>query len=112
MSMPSRDDLPGFARHVADTKLALWEAYEKLGQACVEAGPRTGAAVHHVKLVLAIGAGSKGAVHSFVRRALAARVEPEAIRHVAYLAVTTLGFPRAVAALSRIEDVLSASGDD
>ena len=39
--------------------------------------------------------------------ALEAGVDPEAIRHVGYLAVTTLGFPRAIAALTWIEDVLS-----
>ena len=107
MSTQSKDDLPGQARHVAHTKPALWKAYEKLGQACAEAGPLTGQAVHHVKLALAIGAGLEGAVHSHVRRALAAGAEPDAIRHVAYLAITTLGFPRAIAALTWIEDVLS-----
>ena len=107
MSTQSKDDLPGHARHVADTKPALWEAYEKLGQACAEAGPISGPALHQVKLALAIGAGLEGAVHSHVRRALASGCEPDAIRHVAYLAVTTLGFPRAVAALTWIEDVLS-----
>jgi alkylhydroperoxidase/carboxymuconolactone decarboxylase family protein YurZ len=101
------DQLPGFARHVAERKPQLWDAYEKLGEACTAAGPLTGAAYHEVKLALAVGAGLEGAVHSHVRRALAAGVDPEAIRHVGYLAVTTLGFPRAVAALSWIEDVLS-----
>lgn len=106
MSTQSKDDLPGHARHVADTKPALWEAYEKLGQACSEAGPLTGPAIHYVKLALALGAGLEGAAHSHIRRALASGGDPEAIRHVAYLAVTTLGFPRAVAALTWIEDVL------
>jgi alkylhydroperoxidase/carboxymuconolactone decarboxylase family protein YurZ len=112
MSTESKDELPSYARHVAHTKPALWKAYEKLGQACAEAGPLTGASVHQVKLALAIGSGLEGAVHSHVRRALAAGIEPEAIRHVAYLAVTTLGFPRAVAALTWIEDVLSAPGNN
>jgi alkylhydroperoxidase/carboxymuconolactone decarboxylase family protein YurZ len=111
MSTRPKDDLPGHARRVADTKPALWKAYENLGQACSEAGPLTGTSTHYVKLALAIGAGSEGAVHSHVRRALKDGVEPEAIRHVAYLAVTTLGFPRAVAALTWIEDVLSPPGD-
>jgi len=111
MNAPSKDYLPGFARHVAEEKPALWEAYEKLGRACAEAGPLTGAPYHEVKLALAVGAGLEGAVHSHVRRALAAGVDPEAIRHVGYLAVTTLGFPRAVAALTWIEDVLSPPSD-
>lgn len=111
MSTRSKDDLPGFARHVANTKPALWKAYAALGEACAGAGPLSGAAIRQVKLALAVGAGSEGAVHSHVRRALAAGIEPDAIRHIGYLAVTTLGFPRAVAALTWIEDVLSPSGD-
>ncbi|MDE2228897.1 MAG: carboxymuconolactone decarboxylase family protein [Alphaproteobacteria bacterium] len=111
MSAKPKDELPGFARRVAETKQELWKAYEKLGQACTEAGPLTGTVLHCVKLALAIGGGSEGAVHSHARRARAAGVAPEAIRHVAYLAVTTLGFPRAVAALTWIEDVLSPSSD-
>lgn len=106
------DQLPGFARHVAQVKPQLWEAYEKLGEACAAAGPLTGASYHEVKVALAIGAGLEGAVHSHVRRALEAGVQPEAIRHVGYLAVTTLGFPRAVAALTWIEDVLSPKRDE
>lgn len=104
----SHDELPGFARNVAEAKPQLWEAYEQLGEACAAAGPLTGAPYHEVKLALAVGAGLEGAVHSHARRALDAGVDPEAIRHVGYLAVTTLGFPRAVAALTRIEDVLSS----
>ncbi len=111
MNIKTKDALPGFARRVSETKPELWKAYEKLGEACAQAGPLTGTVLHCVKLALAIGGGSEGAVHSHVRRARAAGVAPDAIRHVAYLAVTTLGFPRAVAALTWIEDVLSAPGD-
>lgn len=109
MSTPSSDELPGRARRVAASKPELWQAYQRLGQACADAGPLSGSTLHYVKLALAIGAGREGAVHSHVRRALAAGGEPEAIRHVAYLAVTTLGFPHAVAALSWIEDELSGT---
>lgn len=112
MSRELKDELPSYARRVAETKPALWKAYENLGQACSEAGPLAGESLHQVKLALAIGAGLEGAVHSHVRRALAAGVEPEKLRHVAYLAVTTLGFPRAVAALTWIEDVLAPPDND
>lgn len=110
MNKAASKELPGHARHVAETQPALWEAYQKLGEACAEAGPLSGASAQQVKLAMAIGAGLEGAVHSHVRRALAEGVEPDALRHIAYLAVTTLGFPRAVAALSWVEDVISKSG--
>ena len=58
-----------------------------------------------MKLALAIGAGSEGAVHSHVRRALAEDASIDELEHVALLAIPTLGFPRAVAVLTWIEDI-------
>lgn len=110
MSRTANSELPGQARSVANNKPALWKAYQKLGETCAEAGPLSASTIQQVKLAMAIGAGLEGAVHSHVRRALAEGVELDALRHVAYLAVTTLGFPRAVAALSWVEDVISESG--
>jgi alkylhydroperoxidase/carboxymuconolactone decarboxylase family protein YurZ len=57
-----------------------------------------------VKLALAIGAGLQGAVHSHVRRGLAAGLTREELEQVATLAITTVGWPRAIAALSWIEE--------
>jgi alkylhydroperoxidase/carboxymuconolactone decarboxylase family protein YurZ len=57
-----------------------------------------------VKLAIAVGAGREGAVHSHVHRGLDAGLTPAELRHVALLAITTIGWPAAVAALSWIED--------
>ena len=66
-----------------------------------------------LKLALAIGARSEGATHSHTRQALEAGLAPEALRQVALLAITTLGFPAAVAGLSWIEDELKkAAGSE
>ena len=80
--------------------------HERLGEAAAGAGPLDGRTAHLVKLGMAIGARSEGAVHSHVRRALAAGATPAQVRHAAALAVPTLGFPSAVAAFTWIEDVL------
>lgn len=97
--------LPSKASEIAETYPALWDAYAALGKACAETGPLKAETIRLVKLALAIGAGSEGAVHSHTRRALDEGVTSAAIKQVALLAVPTLGFPRAVAALSWIEDV-------
>jgi alkylhydroperoxidase/carboxymuconolactone decarboxylase family protein YurZ len=97
--------LPSKAGEVAESYPAIWEAYSALGKACAASGPVKGEALRLVKLALAIGAGSEGAVHSHVRRAMEEGLSREAITQVALLAVPTLGFPRAVAALSWIEDL-------
>ena len=58
-----------------------------------------------MKLALAIGAGSEGAVHSHTLRARSEGIEPEAITQVAMLAIGPLGLPGAVAAKTWIEDI-------
>jgi alkylhydroperoxidase/carboxymuconolactone decarboxylase family protein YurZ len=53
---------------------------------------------------LAIGARSEGATHSHARQGLEEGLAPEELRQIALLAITTLGFPAAVAGLSWVED--------
>jgi alkylhydroperoxidase/carboxymuconolactone decarboxylase family protein YurZ len=103
--MADREELPAAAGQVAKAFPQVWRAYAALGAACAESGPVDGQALRLVKLALAIGAGSEGGVHSHCRRALEEGVPAEALRQVALLAIPTLGFPRAVAALTWIEDI-------
>ncbi|MGC9962006.1 MAG: carboxymuconolactone decarboxylase family protein [Acidimicrobiales bacterium] len=84
------------------------DAFDALGEASEHAGPLEERTQRLVKLGIAIGAAAEGAVRSGTRRALAAGASPEEILHVAVLAITTRGFPAAVAAFSWIDEVLSA----
>ena len=84
----------------------VWKAYEDLGAACAEAGPLDDRTRRIVKLALALGNRSEGAVHSHVRRGIEEGLSPDALRHVALLAIPTLGFAKAMAALSWIDDIL------
>jgi alkylhydroperoxidase/carboxymuconolactone decarboxylase family protein YurZ len=87
----------------------VFEAYERLGQACRDGGPLPPKETALVKLAIAVGARLDGAVHSHVRRALEAGATADECRHVVLLATTTLGFPAMMAALSWVEDVLARS---
>lgn len=100
------DNLPSRAGAIARAYPELWDAYARLGEACSDAGPLRDREARLVKIAMAAGAGLEGGVHSHVRRALDEGIEPEAIRHVALLGVTTLGFPRAVAVMSWIDDIV------
>ncbi|MBW8268862.1 carboxymuconolactone decarboxylase family protein [Caldovatus aquaticus] len=104
--MQNPPPLPAAAARVAQDYPELYRAYAALGAACAASGPIEAKTQRLVKLALAIGAGSEGGVHSHCRRALEEGVAPEAMRQVALLAIPTLGFPRAVAALTWIEDVI------
>jgi len=100
------DKLPSTARKIAENHPQAWKAYEDFGIACAQAGPLDARTQRLVKLALAAGGGSEGAVHSHVRRALEEGVSADELRHVALLAAPTLGFPKAAAALSWIDDLL------
>ncbi len=104
------DELPSGAGDLARKYPAVWKAYAGLGEACTLAGPIDGNALRLVKLALAIGASSEGAVHSHVRRALSEGISKEELRHVALLAIPTLGFPYAVRMLTWIEDITDNTG--
>jgi len=86
----------------------LWQRYQELGEACTCAGPVSGEDARLVKLALSLGGGSEGAVHSHVRRARAEGISDDALRHVALMAIPTLGFPAAMAGLTWINDILDS----
>lgn len=98
--------LPPFLLGVIDDHPEVWEAYQKLGEAVSEAGPLDERDQRLVKLSLAIGAKSEGAVHSHARRALAEGVPVHALYQVALLAITTIGWSSAMASLSWIREVV------
>ena len=101
------ESLPTIVEKLSREVPAIWDAYQSLGQAVSESGPLDERTRRLVKLALATGARLEGAVHSHVRRGLASGLSAEELRHVAFLAITTVGWPSAIAALSWIEDELS-----
>lgn len=96
---------PSGAGRFAEQYPEVWRAYGALGEAAATSGPLDATTRRLVKLALAIGASSEGAVHSHVRQSLDQGLDPAALRQVANLAITTLGFPAAMAAWSWINDV-------
>ena len=101
-----KDKLPDFLQNVIEEYPDVWQAYQALGEACGTAGPLEDKTVRLVKLALAIGAKSEGAVHSHTRRALREGIAPEELQQVALLAVTSIGWSSSMAALSWIQDVV------
>ncbi|MBZ9558790.1 MULTISPECIES: carboxymuconolactone decarboxylase family protein [Modicisalibacter] len=102
----SRQQLPAGAARLAEQYPEVWDAYAGLGEACAEAGPLDARTRRLIKLALAVGTRSEGAVHSHVRRARAEGIDDESLKQVALLAIPTLGFPNAIAALTWVEDLL------
>lgn len=88
---------------------AVFDAIDQLGAAVRSAGPLDNRTAHLIQLSAAAAARSEGAVHSHVRRALAAGVSREEIEHALLLLMSTIGTPQVVAALSWARDVTDAA---
>jgi 4-carboxymuconolactone decarboxylase len=84
------------------------QSLDALGKATQDAGGLDARSQRLVKLGIAIGALAEGAVRSNVRKARAVDVSDEDIRQTALLAISTAGFPTAIAAMAWIEEVLAA----
>jgi len=97
--------VPGWYKDQKKKYPEVFRSYEELGDACRKAGPLDGKTAALVKLAIAVGTRHEGAVHSHTRRSLDAGATIEECRHVVLLALTTIGFPAMMAALSWVEDV-------
>lgn len=86
----------------------LATSLDDLGAASDASGPLTERERRLVKLGIAIGRESEGAVRSNTRKARTAGLDEAAIRQAAMLAITTAGFPTAIAGLGWIDEVLTA----
>lgn len=84
---------------------AIGEAWRLLQQAGGE-GPLDERAQRLIKLAIAAGALREGAVHSAVRKAVAAGCQPAELEQVVALAASTIGLPSAVAIHTWIKDEL------
>ena len=81
------------------------EAWNLVGEAG-DVGPLDEKTARLVKLGVAMGNMREGAVHSAVRKAVAAGATAAEIEQVIALSVSTLGFPSAVAVYSWVRDQL------
>ncbi len=104
--MGEQEYLPDVYLSFRDRFPAVAAAVDKLAESADAAGPLDERTVRLVKLGLAVGGLAEGAVRSNARRALSAGATPAEIWQVVALAVTTSGFPSAVAAFGWIREVL------
>ena len=81
------------------------EAYSAFAKACHEQGPLDEKTRRLVKLGIAVGHGSEGAVKSHARRAKQMGASQEEIQHAVLLGMTTVGFPQTIAAVEWVREV-------
>jgi 4-carboxymuconolactone decarboxylase len=101
------DYLPEVYQQFGSRFPAVKQAFDALGAAEHEAGPLGEKERRLIKLGIAVGAESEGAVRSHVRKLLGVGVPEAEILHTIVLALTTIGFPATNAALGWAEGVLA-----
>ena len=104
--MEINKELPEFLQKVIKRYPKVWESYEDLGKTVSSLKGLDERGQRLVKLAIAVGTKSEGAVHSHVRKCKKAGISNEEIYHVAMLAITSLGWSSAIATLSWINDIL------
>jgi alkylhydroperoxidase/carboxymuconolactone decarboxylase family protein YurZ len=100
--MPAK--VPPFVGDFRTTHPEIWEAFNALADKCHNGGPLDEKTRRLVKVALSIGAALEGGTHSAVRNARNAGITDEELAHVCVLAITTLGFPAAMRALTWVGD--------
>ncbi len=88
----------------------IFKLYKELGTKVRESGPLDGNTQNLIKLGIAVGSNSKGAVMSHTRKALETGASKEEIQHAILLALSTTGFPNMIAALNWANQVLEKDG--
>jgi len=105
-SVKQAGKLPGAFEKFMKRFPEVFQGYEAMGSAAHAAGPLDAKTRELVKLGMTIGARLEGATHSHVRKALAAGATADEVRHAVVLAISTLGLPATVMALTWVDDVL------
>jgi 4-carboxymuconolactone decarboxylase len=82
------------------------KAYDAIAASCHDWGPLDKKTRRLVKLGIAIGLSSEGAVRSHARRALQEGISPDELRHSALMALTTAGFPAMIASMKWVDEVI------
>jgi len=87
----------------------VWEAHQKLSEACAESGPLDRKTRELIKVGISGAANQITAVQRHAVMAIQAGASEEEVYQTILLLITTVGFPRASAALQWARNALAAS---
>ncbi len=99
-------DLPPFLKKVIGRYPHVWQKSDELKGTILSIDALDEKTQSLVKLAIAVGAGREGSVHSHARKCKKMGIPNEEMFQTALLAITTIGWSGAMAALSWINDVV------
>lgn len=97
---------PSHYEHLRTLFPQVIEQLETMGKTLHEAGPLDEKTLLLTQMCAAAAMHSEGSVRSHARRALAAGVTAEQLRHALIAQLNTIGFPTVAAALAWVEEDL------
>jgi 4-carboxymuconolactone decarboxylase len=98
--------LPKKYQDFASSYPEIFEINKDLGVKIRASGPLDVKIQNLVKLGIAVGTNSRGAVMSHTRKALENGATKDEIKHVILLTLSTTGFPSMIAAFGWVDEVL------
>ncbi|MCF6247924.1 MAG: carboxymuconolactone decarboxylase family protein [Desulfobacula sp.] len=98
--------LPAKYQEFAQQYPEIFNLYKELGTKVRESGPLDESTQNLIKLGIAVGTNSRGAVMSHTRKALDTGTTKDEICHAIMLSLSTTGFPNMIAALNWANEVL------
>ncbi len=102
--------LPGIYKEFKQQFPEVARDYDSLAVSCHQWGPLDERTRRLIKLGIAIGLSSEGAVRSHARRALEEGISPDELRHAVLMAFTTAGYPTMMASMKWVDEVIGKSG--
>ncbi len=102
--------LPEKYKNFSSSYPEIFKAYREMGTLVRESGPLDEKTQNLVKLGIAVGSNSKGGVKSHTRKAIETGATKEEINHAILLALSTIGFPNMIAAVSWAGEVIEKGG--
>ena len=101
--------LPDIYKEFQQRYPEIANGYGTLAETIHQSGPLDVKTRRLVKLGVAMGQSSEGAVKSHARRGLSEGLSPEELRHAVLMVFTTAGFPAMIAAMKWVEEVIEKS---
>ena len=98
--------LPAKYKDFASKYPEIFNLYKEMGTLVRESGPLDENTQNLIKLGIAVGSNSRGAVMSHTRKALDTGAAKDEICHAIMLSLPTIGFPAMIAALNWANEVL------
>ncbi|MHC4110787.1 MAG: carboxymuconolactone decarboxylase family protein [Planctomycetota bacterium] len=103
-----KEKLPKHFTEFVEKYPGVWDAHQKLTEACAEAGSLNRKTRELIKVAISATAGQETALQRHALMALQEGATDQEVYQTVLLLITTVGFPRASAALKWAKNALTA----